>query len=240
MHHLEVPRPAARSCAGEGKAASEVGRAFDCETWGAELSPERAAKAAQVMNRVFNATWQVCQLNDESTTVLYLNPPYETDRFDSRKRLEYDFLKSTTPKLVRGGLLIYVIPQKVLGIIEVARLLANYYECLTVARFPDGEFETFKQVVVLGYRRKSYQAATDKEILAIQAMASENLPVLEPLGDRSITCCPRLNAVQMVNRCFSSAMTGSRRRSSRRPAQTAFTARRSGWTCSTLRVEKPN
>ncbi len=170
-------------CAGEGKAARELGNAFDCETWGAELSPERATKAAQAMNQVYNAPWQVCQLNDESITVLYLNPPYETDRFDSRKRLEYDFLKSTTPKLVRGGLLIYVIPQKVLGIIEVSRLLANYYECLTVARFPDGEYETFKQVVVLGYRRKSYQAATDKEILAIQAMASENLPVLEPLGE---------------------------------------------------------
>ncbi len=179
-------------CAGEGKAASELGRAFDCDTWGAELSPERAAKAAQVMNRIYNAPWQVCQLNDESITVLYLNPPYETDRFDSRKRLEYDFLKSTTPKLVRGGLLIYVIPQKVLGIIEVARLLANYYEDLTVGRFPDGEYETFKQVVVLGYRRKSYQIATDKEILAIQAMASENLPVLEPLGEPAYHLLPAL------------------------------------------------
>src|SRR5690606_12226845 len=156
-------------CAGEGKAAGVLGHVFDCETWGAELSLERAAKAALVMNRVYNAPWQVCQLNDETITVLFLNPPYETDRFDTRKRLEYDFLKSTTPKLVRGGLLIYVIPQKVLGIIEVARLLANSYECLTVARFPDGEYETFKQVVVLGTRRKINQAATDKEILAIQA-----------------------------------------------------------------------
>ncbi|HML39853.1 MAG TPA: DUF6094 domain-containing protein [Bellilinea sp.] len=170
-------------CAGEGKAAGVLGHVFDCETWGAELSPERAAKAAQVMNRVYNAPWQVCQLNDETITVLFLNPPYETDRFDTRKRLEYDFLKSTTPKLVRGGLLIYVIPQKVLGIIEVARLLANSYECLTVSRFPDREYETFKQVVVLGTRRKINQAATDKEILAIQAMASEDMPVLEPLEE---------------------------------------------------------
>lgn len=30
-------------CAGEGKAASILGQAFNCETWGAELSPNRAA-----------------------------------------------------------------------------------------------------------------------------------------------------------------------------------------------------
>ena len=170
-------------CAGEGTAAGALGRAFNCETWGAELSPERAAKAAIVMDKVYNAAWQACHLSDETLTVLFLNPPYETDRFDSRKRLEYDFLKSTTPKLVRGGLLIYIIPQKVLGSIDVARLLAGSYEYLTVARFPDGEYEAFKQVVVMGYRCKGSQTAADEKIQAIQAMSSAELPILEALPE---------------------------------------------------------
>ncbi len=166
-------------CAGEGKAAGILGRAFNCLTWGAELSPGRAEKASQVMDRVYNTAWQACGLNDETITVLFLNPPYETDRFDSHKRLEYDFLKSTTTKLVRGGLLIYIIPQKVLGLVEVARLLTNHYECLQAARFPDGEYEAFKQVVVLAYRRKVYRIASDEEILAIQSLATQDLPVLQ-------------------------------------------------------------
>jgi len=32
-------------CAGEGKAAAALGQALNCETWGVELSPERAEKA---------------------------------------------------------------------------------------------------------------------------------------------------------------------------------------------------
>ena len=88
-------------CAGEGKAASFLGNALNCETWGVELSPERAGKAQTVMDKVYQAPWQACVLSDESISWLYLNPPYEFDRFEGHptqgsgagKRLEWDFLK---------------------------------------------------------------------------------------------------------------------------------------------------
>jgi hypothetical protein len=93
-------------CAGEGKAASALGNALNCETWGVELSPERAEKAQNVMDKVYQAPWQACVLSDESVSWLYLNPPYEFDRFDGHptqssgagKRMEWDFLKTTTSK----------------------------------------------------------------------------------------------------------------------------------------------
>ncbi len=179
----ETPSRLLDPCAGEGKAANILGQALNCETWGAELSPDRAEKAGKVMGRLYNAAWQACHLSEDAITLLFLNPPYETDRFDTHKRLEYEFLKSTTAKLVRGGLLIYIIPQKVVGLVDVARLLAGHYECLTVARFPDGEYEAFKQVVVIGYRRKVYQVPDDKEVQAIQSLAGEDLPILEALGE---------------------------------------------------------
>jgi len=110
-------------CAGEGKAASSLGNALNCETWGVELSPDRAGKAQNVMDKVFLVPWQACVLSDESISWLYLNPPYDFDRFEGHptqnsgasKRLEWDFLKTTTSKLMRGGLLTYIIPQKILG-----------------------------------------------------------------------------------------------------------------------------
>ena len=91
-------------CAGEGKAAFTLGNSLNCETWGVELSPDRAEKAQILMDKVFQAPWQACVLSDESVSWLYLNPPYEFDRFDespvqkggSNKRLEWDFLKTTT------------------------------------------------------------------------------------------------------------------------------------------------
>ncbi len=166
-------------CAGEGKAAAALGHALNCETWGVELSPERAEKAQQVMDKVYQAPWQACVLSDESVSWLYLNPPYEFDRFDNQKRLEWDFLKTTTSKLMRGGLLTYIIPQKILGMIEVARLLAGHYEAITVYRFPDGLYEKFKQVVVLAYKRKLYQLPTDKEVLSLQSLATTELEPIE-------------------------------------------------------------
>ena len=166
-------------CAGEGKAASTLGNALNCETWGVELSPERAEKAQNVMDKVYQAPWQACVLSDESVSWLYLNPPYEFDRFDGQKRLEWDFLKTTTSKLMRGGLLTYIIPQKILGMMEVARLLAGHYEAITVYRFPECLYEKFKQVVVLAYKRKVFHAPTDKEVLSLQNLATSELESIE-------------------------------------------------------------
>jgi hypothetical protein len=170
-------------CAGEGKAASILGNALNCETLGVELSPDRAEKAQIVMNKVFQAPWQACVLSDESVSWLYLNPPYDFDRFDespvqkggSSKRLEWDFLKTTHSKLIRGGLLTYIIPQKILGMVEVARLLAGHYEAITINRFPDGLYEKYKQVVVLAYKRKVFRQPSDKEVLSLQGLATTEL-----------------------------------------------------------------
>ncbi len=101
----------------------------------------------------------------------------------ANKRLEWDFLKTTTPKLMRGGLLTYIIPQKILGMIEVARLLAGHYEALSVYRFPDGLYEKFKQVVVLAYKRKIYQIPTDKEVLSLQTLATTELEPIQPAAE---------------------------------------------------------
>jgi hypothetical protein len=135
------------------------------------------------MDKVFQAPWQACVLSDESVSWLYLNPPYDFDRFDespvqkggSSKRLEWDFLKTTHSKLIRGGLLTYIIPQKILGMVEVARLLAGHYEAITINRFPDELYEKYKQVVVLAYKRKVFRQPSDKEVLSLQGLATTEL-----------------------------------------------------------------
>ena len=162
-------------CAGEGVAAAILANALNCQSWGAELSPVRAALAAEKMDRVFNAPWQSCHLTSESITLLFLNPPYSHDRLGDQKRLELEFLKSTTPKLARGGALVYIVPHTLLRDNDVATHLAGYYENLTVYRYPD---TGFNQVIVLGLKRLKYKMPSAEEVGQVQAWANVEPPML--------------------------------------------------------------
>jgi hypothetical protein len=106
-------------------------------------------------------------------------PTLHDDRHGDEKRLELAFLKSTTPKLVRGGVLAFVIPQRILHLAEIARYLASQYERLIVLRFPDGEYERFKQIILLATRREKYNVPNNEEIEAIQHLAESDLPPLD-------------------------------------------------------------
>jgi hypothetical protein len=184
-------------CAGKGAAAALLGRLLDCQTWGAELSPVRAEEAAKVMDRLLPVAWETASLTNESISVLFLNPPYDWDRRTSddekAQRLEYKFLHSCTPKLVRGqGILVYVVPQHLLERDKVARYLAGHYEDTQAVRFPDGEYERFKQIVVLGRRRVAYKTPTGNEIEAIQRLAQTDLPPLKAVETPCYSVIPAL------------------------------------------------
>ncbi|MCL4273176.1 MAG: hypothetical protein KJZ77_04835 [Anaerolineales bacterium] len=169
-------------CAGEGTAASILAKALNCQSWGAELSPARAALAAETMDRLFNTPWSSCHLTGESITLLFLNPPYSHDRLGDQKRLELEFLKSTTPKLMRGGVLIYIVPHPLLRDLDVASHLAGYYENIRIYRYPDSGFN---QVIVLATRRVKYKIPSHEEVHQVQAWADVEPPMLvevdEPL-----------------------------------------------------------
>ena len=167
-------------CAGEGIAASILAKALNCASWGAELSPARAALAAEKMDKVFNAPWQSCHLTSESITFLFLNPPYSHDRLGDQKRLELEFLKASTPKLVRGGALVYIVPHALLRDVDVATHLAGYYECLTICRYPE---TGFNQVIVLATKRLKYKMPTAEEIRQIHVWAEIEPPMLVDLEE---------------------------------------------------------
>lgn len=163
-------------CAGEGTAASILAKALNCQSLGAELSPARAALASEKMDRLFNTPWGSCHLTGESITLLFLNPPYSHDRLGDQKRLELEFLKSTTPKLIHGGALIYIVPHQLLRDLDVASHLAGYYENITVYRYPE---TGFNQVIVLGLKRLKFKMPSNDEVQQIQAWAEIEPSMLE-------------------------------------------------------------
>ncbi len=169
-------------CAGKGEVA-QLARLVggSCQTLGVELSPKRADAAAQVMDEVINAAWRQTRIKRKSVSLLWLNPPYDQDIDDRRnKRLEIEFLRTAAPKLKSGGVLIYVIPQRLLGFKGVAQRLAGHFdsESLIVRRFPDGEYERFKQVIVLGVK-KSYKTPLKDRVEAIRELAHATLAPLD-------------------------------------------------------------
>ena len=167
-------------CAGEGTAASILSKALNCQSWGAELSPARATLASEKMDRLFNTPWQSCHLTNESITLLFLNPPYSHDRLGDQKRLELEFLKSTTPKLIRNGVLVYIVPHQLLRDLDVASHLAGYYENITVYRYPE---TGFNQVIVLAVKRIKFKMPSNDEVMQVQGLADIEPPMLSEVNE---------------------------------------------------------
>lgn len=165
-------------CCGEGLAANILAKALNCTSLGVELSPTRAQVAENNMDRILCAAWQTCTLTNESISLLFLNPPYNYDRFGDQRRLETEFLKTTTPKLMRGGVLVYIVPHTLLGDETVAALLIGYYENMVVMRYPES---AYNQVIVLGTRRQHYKNPSQEEIAEVQHLAKIEPPMLEAL-----------------------------------------------------------
>ncbi|MCP4542467.1 MAG: hypothetical protein GY832_35535, partial [Chloroflexi bacterium] len=159
-------------CAGEGLALEALAQAIisrtnrPVQTWGVEISPDRATEAEQRLDLVVEApleavTWSPVRFGIAS--VLFLNPAY--DQNDVGGRMEFDFLKMGLPSLVNGGVLVYVIPTTAVDY-HMAEYLVRHFEDIRVFRFGDEKgpagFDAFKQIVVMGTVRR--ESLTRSEI----------------------------------------------------------------------------
>lgn len=84
----------------------------------------------------------------QGCSVLYLNPPY--DMHPVRGRLEEAFLERFTPMVMPNGVLLYLVPVHALA--ASAKTLATCYRNHHVFRFPQADYEAYKQVVLVANR----------------------------------------------------------------------------------------
>lgn len=207
-------------CAGTGAALQQLAAAIGGESYGVELEADRYEEAAQHLDHALPGSAFSARIEEGAFSCLFLNPPYDLD-LDAR-RLEHTFLTGTTKLLRPGGLLIYIVPQR--RLVTSARYLASHYHDLACWRFPDGLFETFEQVVVLGTRRE--QPASDATARAeVEAWALDPLPSLPDRGDaKRQRALPVLPAGDVLFTSFSFD-----------PEEAAAEARRAGvWTHAAL------
>ena len=140
-------------CCGEGLALERIAQGQNCHTFGVELDDSRARQACEHLERVAMGSYFYSRISHNAFQLLYLNPPYLSTigANGTRTREERRFLIETIPHLAEHGVLIYIIPYYRLTP-DIARVLCDNFEKLSVYRFCGKEFTKFHQIAVLGCR----------------------------------------------------------------------------------------
>lgn len=150
-------------CCGEGVALAEAKHHLDAErtaAYGVEYDEERAWHAKTLFDHCIHGDRQDCMIGMRQFGLLWLNPPYGDLVSDKqgvaqaqggRKRLEKVFYQRCYPDLQYGGILVLIVPAYSLDR-EFAGWIATHFDQVRVFR---AAVETFKQLVVLGRRRRS-------------------------------------------------------------------------------------
>ena len=151
-------------CVGDGVAFARLLQSADARLYGIEVDAYRAEQAKARGIETLHANTMDVRCPTEAVSLVYLNPPYDWESAESNnQRLELVFLEHTFRWLKPGGVLLFVIPQARLA--RCARLLSEQFRELQVFRLTEPACQQYKQVVVLGTRRKRQQQATDSALL---------------------------------------------------------------------------
>jgi hypothetical protein len=181
------PFTALDPCCGEGIALEQLVGGSQAGTYGVELDEYRAEAAQNRVQNLLKCGIEETRIAHQSCSLLFLNPPYdeatrEDDADTKTERQEKAFLRMTVPYLVPGGVVVYIIPQTRLNR-GIARLLASRFERINVFRFPDPDYDDFRQVVVLGVR-KAENSLDERMALKLQNVPNRKL---KPLPETATT-----------------------------------------------------
>ena len=171
-------------CCGCGKALRQLAEGNNCFAYGVELDESRAGEAQTRLHRVGFGSFFFSRISREAFHLLFLNPPYLSvlNGSGGQSRHEKRFLIESIGHLTYGGLLVYVIPYYRLTP-DICRILMDNFEALSVWRFTDGEFKRFKQVAVLGLRKRRETEPPDTLWLEQYAVSPASIPSISDLPE---------------------------------------------------------
>lgn len=136
-------------CCGEGFALSRL--TYEGTPYGVELDTERALSASDKLNAVLcGSIYETIVRPFDSFSLLYLNPPYD---WEDGERAEFRFLRQSHKWLMKGGLLVYIVPEHVLCIPKLASWIGRRYTDIRVYKATREDYPAFKQVVLFGVKR---------------------------------------------------------------------------------------
>ena len=166
-------------CAGDGSALLDITEGAGAHLAAIELDADRAASCtAKGIPTVHGSAFE-CRIPAESCSLLYLNPPYDTELGPhSNQRMESVFLEHCYRWVRTDGVLVFVVPS--LALAPCARLLASQFDHVTVWRLEHPESVRFRQVAIFGRRKKAHARGEPKgaELLIRAGTKYELIPPL--------------------------------------------------------------
>lgn len=175
------PYHAIDPCAGDGSALLEITRKTEANLAAIEIDADRAAVCAQWAIATVHGSVFECKVQADSCSLLYLNPPYDTELGPHHnRRMESVFLEHCYRWVRTDGVLVFVIPVSALN--SCARLLASQFDRVNVFRLEHPECLRFHQIVLFGTRKKSHQRGEPKGVdsLLRAGYRPSLIPVLRP------------------------------------------------------------
>jgi len=171
-------------CVGDGVAFVQLLDGMQAHRCGIEIDAYRTEQAKALGIETLKASTFDVRSPAEALSLLYLNPPYDLETgATNNQRLELVFLEHTYRWLKSGGVLVFVIPQPQLRV--CARILSEHFADLSVYRLTEPASVQYKQIAVLGVRRKRHYQVRDSQLLEsvrwLEQLAVK--PDLEPLGE---------------------------------------------------------
>jgi hypothetical protein len=171
---------------GDGVAFTRLLQGTCARGYGSEIDAYRVEQARSLGIEVLQADALEARCPIEVLSLLYLDPPYDFEiGATNNQRLELVFLERTYRWLKPGGVPVLVIPPPHLRV--CARILSEHFTDLSMYRLTDPESVQYKQLAVLGVRRRCHQDLRDSALLdsvrRLEMLASK--PDLEPLGQAS-------------------------------------------------------
>ena len=178
-------------CAGKGTALNLITAEAPVVRFGVELDTARAEEAAASGVRMIQGNTFDAQAKVESFSLLYLNPPYDSEiDLSGNRRMERLFLEHTHRWLVQHGVLIFVIPFEQFS--DCASIIAGNFAQIAAFRMTAPESIRFRQIVVFGVRRNVRGAAHEENLRRTLALAAHGgysrLPELQQRRSSHLLC----------------------------------------------------
>ena len=182
---LAYAKPAAviDPCVGQGDALCHLTIGAEVLKYGIELDAERARISSSkgietIQGNTFDAI-----AKPESFSLLYLNPPYDSEIGSiANRRMEAVFLEHTYRWLKHEGVLVLVIPFERLH--DCSGVLSSHFADLNIFRMTDPASTQYRQIVALGVRREIRGGALESNRPQLQRISLygsiQSLPELGP------------------------------------------------------------
>jgi hypothetical protein len=170
-------------CVGQGAALHLVSSDAPVRRYGVELDAERARLASSIGIETIQGNAFDAVAAPESFSLLYLNPPYDSEIGSiGNRRMEAVFLEHTYRWLAMEGVLILVIPFERLP--DCTGILSSHFGALSILRMTDPASVQYRQIAVLGIRREIRGSAVESNKRQLQNLglsgSLQKVPELQP------------------------------------------------------------